>query len=222
MKPALTNYQIKLLAAILMAIDHVGAVLFPQIHTFRAIGRLSFPLFAWLLIEGEAHTRSVWRYGLRLLVLGLISQPIFMLTFETQGLNILFTLLIGLVGLRAARISPETQMLTWIGTALLAQLLDTDYGAYGIAAIALIWQFQPTLLWWACWLLPHLLLFLLMPEYGEFQLPVVIAPLIFQATNHQLGAKARWFYLFYPLHLAGIYLINLWMGGTSFPLSHHG
>ncbi len=192
-----------------MLIDHVGVVFFPEVYWLRVLGRLSFPLFAWLLVQGEAHTHNIWKYGLRLLVLGLISQPFFYLTFETDNLNILFTLLIGLLCLRAARTVPDVQLLTWVIGGAVASLSNVDYGAYGIALIAVIWQFRPTLLWWACWLLPHLFLLYALPDYGTFQFPVVLAPLFLQVANHQPGAKARWFYLFYPVHLLLLYLIRL-------------
>lgn len=208
MQRSLTNYHIKLLAAVFMVIDHVGVVLFPDILLLRSIGRLSFPLFAWLLVQGEAHTRNVWKYGLRLLILGIISQPIFQLTFDTEGLNILFTLLIGLFCLRAARDVPQFQIFTWVGGGALAQVADVDYGAYGIGVVALLWQFRPSGAWWAVWVLAHLLLLVTLPGFGSFQFPAIIAGLFCQFANHQSGAKARWFYLFYPVHLLVIFLID--------------
>lgn len=210
MKP-LTNYQIKLLAAVLMMVDHVGAVLLPEIAELRVLGRLSFPLFCWLLVQGEAHTKNFWQYALRLLVMGAVSQPIFQLTFQSQGFNILFTLLIGLGCLRAARIAPQAQILAWVSGSLLAQAADVDYGAYGIAAIALLSQARSHKSWWLGWVLLHLLLLLVDPGLGQFQLAAIVAPLIVQLANHQPGGKARWFYLFYPVHLLVLYLIRVGM-----------
>lgn len=207
----LTNYHIKLLAALLMVVDHVGAVLLPEVTALRVVGRLSFPLFAWLLAQGEAHTRDVQRYGLRLLVWGIVSQPIFWLTFQNTNGNILFTLLIGLVCLRLARLAPDYQPVTWIVGGTLAELARVDYGAYGIGAIALLAHFQPRPLWWLVWGALHALAIVGLPGYGTFQLPAIAAPLIVQAANHQPGAKARWFYLFYPGHLLVLYLIRLWL-----------
>lgn len=81
----LNNYQIKLLAAILMVIDHIGVVLLPKVVLLRMIGRLSFPLFAWLLTQGERHTRNFQRYCSRLFFLGLVSQPFYLLALEAPG-----------------------------------------------------------------------------------------------------------------------------------------
>ncbi len=204
----LTNYFIKLLAALLMAIDHVGAVLLPELLLLRVIGRFSFPLFAWLLVQGESHTRNFRRYALRLLGFGILSQPIYMLTFRVQRPNILFVLLLGLLCLRFARKFPRWQLFIWIGAGILAAATDMEYSSYGIAAIALISWFDGSWLWWIGWLLLHLLTWLTLPTLGYLQIPAILAPLLFSLTNHQQGAKARWFYFFYPLHLLVLLLIR--------------
>ena len=49
---------IKLLAAVLMVIDHIGAIFFPQIVWLRCVGRISFPLFAYMLAVGCKYTRN--------------------------------------------------------------------------------------------------------------------------------------------------------------------
>ncbi len=203
----LTNFHIKLLAAVLMVIDHTGLVLFDNSAPMRFIGRFSFPLFAWLLVQGEAHTGRFGRYALRLLLFGLISQPIYHLTFGTTGLelNILFTLLLGLLCLRGARRYPQSQWAIWLVGAAIAQLLNVNYGAYGIGAIALTRYYRRDGLWWLAWIGLHLLSFY---EYGPSQFPAVASPVFFELTNHQPGAKARWFYWFYPVHLLAIWLIE--------------
>lgn len=73
----LSSFWIKIIAFVTMAIDHVGAfmwmyassqsdVLYVVGFVFRCIGRLSFPLFILLLVEGLIHSKSVGRYLLRL------------------------------------------------------------------------------------------------------------------------------------------------------------
>lgn len=206
----LSNYRVKLLAALLMVVDHIGVVFFPEVLELRVIGRLSFPLFCWLLVQGEKYTKNFRQYAIRLLALGIISQPIFQLLFQVQSLNILFTLLVGLGCLRAARQAPRYRALSWIGGGILAQVTGVEYGAYGVGAIALIKQFQPhKIWWWASWVLLHLILLLAQPSFGQFQLPAVAAPLVLLMVNHQPGAKARWFYLFYPAHLLVIYFVKI-------------
>lgn len=195
------NYQLKGLAALLMLIDHIGAILLPDNLMFRIIGRFSFPLFILLLIDGEAYTRSFLQYGLRLLLLGVVSQPIFWFLFPSNGWNILFTLLLGLLCLRLVRVFPRWQLFIWLMGSTIAQLLDFEYGAYGIGAIALIRSLHMSLGWWLGWIAWHIVMLILTPQFAIFQLPAVLAPLLLNLANHQPGRKARWFYLFYPLHL---------------------
>ncbi|NEQ22571.1 MAG: TraX family protein [Microcoleus sp. SIO2G3] len=184
-----------------MVVDHVGAILYPDIEGFRVIGRLSFPLFAWLLGQGELHTRHFWRYALRLLIWGCISQYIYWLAFGVPQLNILFTLLVSLLCLRGARMAPEWQVAIWLAGAGIATAANMDYWGYGILIIAMLAQFQHHLLWWIGWIGLHIVLAIALPGFGTSQFPAIFAPLILISTNGRQGAKARWFYLFYPLHL---------------------
>lgn len=215
MPRSLSNYSIKLLAALFMAIDHTGVVLFPELSVLRIIGRFSFPLFGWLLVQGENHTANFRRYALRLLALGILSQPIYMLTFQVQRPSILFVLLLALFCLRFARIFPRWQLFVWLGAGTLAAATDMEYSSYGIAMIALIAGFELTWIWWGSWLLLHLITWLIWPGLGLLQAPAILAPLLFSLTNQQRGAKARWFYLFYPLHLLLLFLIKSWVASVT-------
>ena len=61
-KIGLTGNQLKILALIAMTIDHVGVMLFPESVWLRVIGRLAFPIFAYMIAEGCHYTRSKSRY----------------------------------------------------------------------------------------------------------------------------------------------------------------
>ena len=134
----LNNYQIKLLAALFMVIDHVGVVFFPETAVLRVIGRLSFPLFAWLLAEGERHTHNFRQYLLRLLILGVISQPIYQFALGGTYINILLMLALGLVTLRLSRRFEQYYFIIWATAIIAAELLRLEYGAYGMAVIWLL------------------------------------------------------------------------------------
>lgn len=201
----LTSYHIKLIAAATMLIDHIGAVFYPDTDWFRAVGRISFPLFVWLLVQGETHTRNVWRYAVRLGLLGLLSQPIYQLTFGVTDFNILFQLLVGLVCLHLARRQTWLQLPLWLAGAAVTELLNINYGSYGIALVLLTCYFRPTIIWWLAWVGFHLIW---VWHAGAFQIPAVIAPIFFMLANGERGAKARWFYGFYPGHLALLSLIR--------------
>jgi hypothetical protein len=200
-----TSYHLKLIAALTMLVDHIGVFFFPEQPLFRIIGRFSFPLFVWLLVQGERYTHNIWRYGWRLLALGILSQPIYQLAFDTERFNILFQLLIGLACLRLVRNYPRFSLPIWSVGALSAELLNVSYGSYGIILALLTHYFRPTLLWWLAWVGFHLLWAW---GGGTFQLPAIVVPLFFVYANDRRGPKARWFYGFYPGHLAVLIFIR--------------
>lgn len=70
----MTSFALKLIALITMTIDHVGAILLPQYPILRIIGRLSFPIYCFLIAVGATHTRSKFRYLLRLLMFAFVSE----------------------------------------------------------------------------------------------------------------------------------------------------
>lgn len=100
--PSRRSDLLKLIAIVTMVTDHVGVLLFPELRILRTIGRIAFPIFAWLLVQGFLHTSSRTRYGLRFLVFALISQVPYMflnrdMIPEYLHFNVMFLLLLGLI-----------------------------------------------------------------------------------------------------------------------------
>ena len=73
---------IKLLACVFMFIDHAGKMLFPFVPEMRMIGRLAFPMFAYCIAVGAVYTRDPMKYLSRLVLLALISQPLYALGLD--------------------------------------------------------------------------------------------------------------------------------------------
>ena len=96
---------IKIIACITMILDHIRYVVpVTNIFVTRFLGRISFPLFAFLLTEGYVHTKNLKNYYKRLFIFAIISQIPFMLfrklvVGEWKMLNIMFTLLLGLIAI---------------------------------------------------------------------------------------------------------------------------
>lgn len=134
-------FQLKLLAVIAMVVDHIGVFFFPDIIALRLIGRLAFPIFAWTIANGARHTRNARSYALRLLGFAFISElPYhFAGTFrdpEFSQINVFFTLFIGLTAILIMQRSPKAFWpIPIIFLAMLADLLQADYGSLGVLSI---------------------------------------------------------------------------------------
>ena len=75
---------IRLLACLFMLVDHAGKMLFPDIPEMRLIGRLAFPMFAYGVAVGAVYTRNPMRYLSRMVLLMLISQPLYALGLDHE------------------------------------------------------------------------------------------------------------------------------------------
>jgi hypothetical protein len=153
----LNTFALKIIAITSMLIDHVGAVLFPHLEWMRIVGRLAFPIFAYLLVEGFFYTKDVKKYMMRLGLFALISEVPFDLAFFGTPFvlvhqNVFFTLLCGLLTMIVFRYGEELTIaapLKWflcgIGVVLgaaVAEWLSTDYGAKGVLCIMVLYLFR--------------------------------------------------------------------------------
>ncbi len=126
---------LKIIALVFMFFDHAGKMLFPGIPEMRMVGRIAFPIYVWCMIVGFHYTRSVPKYLLRVLAVGVVSQPLYNLALSHTWLqpNVFLCLFLGLCALWGIR---EKQFLShiWAPAAalLLATLLNADYGWKGV------------------------------------------------------------------------------------------
>ena len=136
----LNREMLKGIACITMVLDHIGAVFLPW-DGLRVIGRVSFPIFCFLLAEGAHYTRKPGRYALRLLGVAVLAElPYDYLFFG--GLHwghqsAMLTLLIGLGTLWGMTQWHRWQMLIIAVGYLLAEVLRADYGGLGVLLICL-------------------------------------------------------------------------------------
>ena len=92
----LNGNALKIIAAVTMLIDHIGSYLLPQLGFLRIIGRIAFPIFAFMIAEGARYTKNKLNYILQLSILGAAWQIYLILVFKSFRLNILITFTISL------------------------------------------------------------------------------------------------------------------------------
>ena len=95
----MNSNQLKIVALLAMTCDHVGKLLFPLIDILQIVGRLAFPIFAYMIAEGCIHTKSKKKYLLTMAGLGLICQIVYFVAMDSLYLCVLVTisLSIGLI-----------------------------------------------------------------------------------------------------------------------------
>lgn len=197
------------------------------------IGRIAFPIYCFLLVEGFLHTRSVVKYGARMFVLALISEiPFDLALFQNWYVpyrqNVFFTLLLGLAGMwgiaainrfcmkktQQGKLSgPAGSMLGLfllfllaVGVTGAAELLKTDYGAGGVAFILLLYLFHTNK---KMQLAVGCIASVFVLE--ELAAPLAFAFIAFYRGEHG-GKRKLFFYLVYPLHLLLLYGVCRFLG----------
>lgn len=224
---------LKWIALITMTIDHMAFFLIDPNTIYylglRIIGRLAFPIFAFMIAEGFRHTKNVFRYAFRLILLGLIFEVMILLIYQffdynlsiipffpnnVARMNIMFSLALGLIGLYVVTHEHKKMRYLVIPTALLSLLLPYGYYGFGIMMIfGLIKDNQVrmslfitiTLIYTS---LPQI--FKDVPFIGGSPwqaLAVMSLPLIF-SYNGKKGWDLKWlFYVYYPLHVLVLFMI---------------
>ncbi len=195
----------------------------------RFIGRIAFPIFIFLMVEGFERSSNRWKYLARMAVFALISEVPFDLALASTPWNpsyqsVYFTLGLGLltmilydkleqwmnskVGKKRTAWNVITAIILTAVFYLLAELLCTDYGGIGIICIMVVFLFRRNKL--------HQTIAGCIAFVWE-----VTAPLAFLLTwfyNGKRGLKLKYvFYLFYPVHLLLLYIISCLMGLGIYP-----
>lgn len=224
----LSGTTLKWIAVISMLIDHTAEVLinhnaaltdpiWAQIYVLmRGIGRIAFPIYAFLLVEGFLHTRDVKKYLVRMLTFAVVSEiPFDLAVFHTPFYwgyqNVFFTLFLGLLALAGENVVHQSSgmfagaglwkqafvLILCVGT---AQLINCDYGAFGVFFIILLYMTRydkktQTVLGAISliWELPGILAFIPIRLYN--------------GTRGRCGNR-YFFYAFYPAHLLALWVVG--------------
>lgn len=224
-KKGITQEGLKLIACLSMLIDH-AACIFGGALEWRMIGRLAFPIYCFLLVEGVYHTRNPKKYVLRLAISAVISELAFDFSFygrwTWQHQSVMLTLLLGVLALEAMKRCPGflVKALGALPFVLMADLLNTDYGWYGVLLIALFglvrdlpWKWPLTAvgmaaIFWVMNSMPRMVFGIPVPVQ-MFGLLSLIPMTLYSGEKLTKSKTAQWaFYLFYPVHM--VLLRMLW------------
>ena len=242
----ISGYWLKMIAVITMLIDHTAASILERMLqvmpswgpitmdnwdnwyrldiVLRGIGRMAFPIYCFLLVEGFTYTHSKAKYALRLLIFALISEiPFDMALFKSfcdwNHNNVFFTLFIGLLTIWATdfvmehmadgtneKIPPillrilRTILLIGIfliGCIVASKVLRCDYGASGICAIYVLYMLRDQRL---VGFATAVVLLGIMSGTLELLAMLMLIPMYFY--NGTRGRQHKYFfYAFYPAHL---------------------
>lgn len=226
-RKGLSQEGLKLTACVSMLLDHIGAILIYPVYLahsetgglytayrlLRIIGRLAFPIYCFLLVEGFHRTRDRRAYGLRLLVGATLAELPFDLAFsggvDLSGFSVMVTLLLGYLALTALEKWPGGG--GWMAVAALfltAECLGTDYAGTGVAIIVCLELTRRRPVWRLlglvvlCWSGYGV-------KIGPLSVPIqafavlALIPIHFYSGRKQTRSRGvQWaFYLFYPVHL---------------------
>ena len=225
LKTNLDTDFIKIIAVVSMTIDHIGGAFFPQYPAFRWIGRIAFPLFCYCLTVGMMYTGDIKKYLFRLGAFAVISQPFWILAFNSDdiignifNLNIFFTLIVSLFGAWGFK---ERKWWLLILALILLNVINFDYAMTGLILI---------LIFYLCrnkpWLGAAVYTLTYLPALNGnmadplalkigghaigFEIFALLAlPFIYIQTNSGLKIPKWFFYIYYPVHLFAIYLIRI-------------
>lgn len=215
----LRNDIVKIIAMVSMFIDHMGAYLFPYYVNeyyiiFRIVGRIAYPIFAYYIAAGFKRTSNLKKYILRMFGFAILTQlPFYFFTGQILYLNVMFTFTIGLITLYFF----NKKNILWIVSFISAELLNTDYGVYGIAIILIFYIYgenkNKSFLYYSLLTGFYVLLNIVGVHEISFiyfiQLFSIISiPIIYFKYPVSIRINKYIGYFFYPVHISLIILIG--------------
>lgn len=161
LKIDISSATLHMLAMAFMLCDHLWATIVPGNDWLTCVGRLAFPMFAFMTVEGYFHTGSVEKYAKRLLVFAIISEIPFNLMMASAPVfpihqNVLWTLLMGLLLIHANEtvrkkgklwLTVLTGVLTVAAGFVAGYLLMVDYYGVGVLTVLVFYFFRHRK-WW--------------------------------------------------------------------------
>lgn len=231
-KCGLSSGALKLIAAISMVLDHVACAMIKDeflYSLFRYIGRLSFPIFCYVLVESFFYTSSKGKFLSRLILFAVISEipydlAIHKCMFYWDDQNVFWQLAAGVIVMWvSSMIKDECESLTsinylkkYLGTQVMMFIaagmgmaamyyFKVCYSYGGILLLLLFYYLREHLVWQ---LIANIVVNIGL--FGGNQVWAAFAVIPMALYNGKKGIiNLKWgYYLFYPVHLLIIYIIS--------------
>lgn len=203
---------LKLIGLACMIIDHIGLVFFYKLNIFRIIGRISFPIYAFLISNGCKNSKNIYNYFFRLIVLAVISEiPYDLMMYGKISIlsqNTVFPLSLWclcIIFLKEIKdLHKKTIMITVV--LILGNLINVDYGRYGIFMILLLYIFRKNRKYLILgFVLINLLISMQATTFIQYFSYFSIIPIIMYDENSTIRNT---FYIIYPMYMLIITLIH--------------
>ena len=220
-----------------MILDHIGAIMIDPVNNYliymilRSLGRIAFILFAYSLVEGFYKTSNLKKYFFRLLFYAMsieafiIGRAFLVDDFSlVMKVNVIWPLVFGMLALILLSNKKIYLKLLAMGLVLLAGIINIPYGGYGVLIIIIFGLYQNPVKQFL-YIFGLNLLYIEWPIYSILKISQIsprylgdmsiqwfslIAFVFIFLYNGKKGKKniKLFFYIFYPVHLIIIYLIN--------------
>lgn len=242
-RTGLSGSALKWIAIVTMLIDHVGAVLvldwyvqqptaelYNAYYLMRTVGRIAFPIFCFLLVEGFFHTRDRRKYALRLGLFCLVAEPPFDLAlegrlFQSDDQNVFFTLLFGFLAMWGSwELSRRQNWHPALASAVMlipcgigAALLQTDYDCFGVLLILALFvgrsicpENNAATRLVQLLLGSFAILWYCWANSNWLEIYAVLGLVLTLLYSGQRGNGPKWFfYWFYPVHLTLLGIVKM-------------
>ncbi len=224
---SLNSTALKILGVVFMTIDHIGYFLFPQITILRIIGRLAYPIFAYMIAEGCHYTRNKVRYFFTMFCIAFVCSAVSYFADRSMYQSIFTTFSCSIILIftleKAIKNNESAKKFLWFCLAAgitmgylvlfgfnIIPNFETDYGFIGIITPVLIWlghSKAEKLLLLTVGLCP------ISGDLGGIQICSFAALIFLLLYNGKRGKHSfKWFfYGYYPLHIAALYGIAMFV-----------
>lgn len=221
--------QLKILALIAMTIDHLGVQIFTDNITFRIIGRIAMPIFAYFIAEGCYYTRNRKKYLGSIALIALLCQLVYFFAMGSLYQCIFVTFSLSIIAIYALdNLKNKRNLISalefafvvafvYFITEILPNTLPQsdfriDYGFFGVMLPVLIYIFNNKRLKLFMAFVGICLVSLYYSGIQWYSLISLIPLALYNGKRGEMNLK-YFFYAYYPLHLLVIYIINIALSG---------